>query len=190
MIRKRSAESPKLGHRKNVGAAVFGVDIDLLGVKPVYKETEAIKVDIGEGHCFRGSFREVAVEGRGEEGRVVADEVFVDDESFLRILWANYDRHDTLRASIGYHHCCISPQEGVWLSAPNGAVIMLGRSYLRLGAFFSDASGLMVRLGTTGAGDCENRGAPPIIVDVEAGDGVVAFVVISRLVCCSLSLFC
>jgi hypothetical protein len=50
-------------------------------------------------------------------------------------------------------------------------------TYLRLGAFFSKTSGLIVRL----AGDCESRCRSPTIVDENAGEGVDAFVAMSIL---------
>jgi len=46
------------------------------------------------------------------------------------------------------------------------------RSHLRLGAFFSEDSWLMVRL----TGDCESCCKPPTEVEEKAGDGVAIFV--------------
>ena len=64
------------------------------------EETEAINVDIGEAHGLGGAFGELAVEGYGEEWGVVADDLFVDDESLLRLFGANGDCHHALRASM------------------------------------------------------------------------------------------
>jgi hypothetical protein len=46
----------------------------------------------------------------------------------------------------------------------------------------------MVRLAAIGAGDCESCGASPIIVDVEAGDGVVTLSSYQGL--CAVRCFC
>jgi hypothetical protein len=92
-------ESPEFGKLKDVGIAVFGVEINLLNVKPVDQEAKTIKVDVKQSHGFGGAFGEIAVEGIEEERRVVADEVFVDDEGFIRIFRANDDCDHALRAS-------------------------------------------------------------------------------------------
>jgi hypothetical protein len=58
-----------------------------------------------------------------------------------------------------------------WTSLDNGS------SCLRLGAFFSDASGLMVRLVAAGAGDWESRGASSSIVEAPAKNCIIAIIV-------------
>jgi hypothetical protein len=93
-------EAPEFGERKDIGIAVFRVEIDLLGIKPMDKEAEAVGVDIGECHALSCSLSEIAIKRRGEEGRIVANEVFVDDEGLFGIFRANNNRYYALRASI------------------------------------------------------------------------------------------
>jgi hypothetical protein len=65
----------------------------------VDQEAKTIKVDVKQSHGFGGAFGESAVEGIEEERRVVTDEVFVDDEGFIRTFRANDDCDHALRAS-------------------------------------------------------------------------------------------
>jgi hypothetical protein len=138
------------------------------------EETETINVNIGESHGLGGAFGELAVEGYGEEWGVVADDLFVDDESLLRLFGANNDCHHALRTSMYL---------SALMEVVPGAV---GTSCLRLGAFFSETSGLIMRL----AGDCESSCMSPTMVEEVVGDGVVVFVVvISRVSCAPFRFF-
>ena len=76
------------------------VKIDLLGIKPMHKDAKAVGIDIRECHALGGAFGEITVKRRREEGRIVAHEVFVDDEGLFRIFKANDDCYHTLRTSV------------------------------------------------------------------------------------------
>ncbi|PMD63523.1 uncharacterized protein K444DRAFT_626602 [Hyaloscypha bicolor E] len=156
------ADGPEFSKGKDVCVAVFGIEVNLLSVEPMNEETEAINVDIGEAHGLGRAFGELAVEGCGEEWGVVTDDLFVDDESLLRLLGANGNCHHALRTSMYL---------SALMQVAPGAV---GSPCLRLGAFFSETSGLIVRIPV----DCDSSCMSPTMVEEGAGDGVVVFVVV------------